>query len=110
MNLKLRTKGEKVAQGLRQHVEDCADRVLGRLKRRVSHVMISLREQERITGGRVHVCTLRLCMPGSRDTLIESLRAEPEAAVAGAFQRARREVMRRRREVVWSRRSLPSPG
>ena len=110
MILKLRTMRKNAAQGLRQQVESCADRVLGRLKRRVSHVIVSLREQEREAGGRVHVCTLRLRMPGSRDTLIESLRAEPDAAVDGAFRGARREILRRRREFVWSQQSLPSPG
>jgi hypothetical protein len=49
-------------------------------------------------------------MPGSRDTLIESLRTEPDAAVDGAFRRAKREILRRRREFIGSQRSLPSPG
>jgi hypothetical protein len=39
MILKLRTMGRTRAKGLRQKVESCADRVLGRLKRRVSHVL-----------------------------------------------------------------------
>jgi hypothetical protein len=107
MNLNLRTKGITRTPGLRQQVESCAERVLGRLKRRVSHVFVSSREHERETDCRVHVCTLRLCMPGSRDTLIESLRTEPVALVDGAYRRAKREILRRRREAIWRQQLVP---
>ena len=110
MILKLRTMGITDAQGLRQQVESCADRVLGRLKRSVSHVIISLREHERDAGDRVYVCTLRLRVPGNPDTLIESLRTETDAAVDNAFRCARREILRRRRGDVRDQQSLPSPG
>ena len=109
MILKLRTTGQSGAQGLRQKVEGCAERVLGRLKRRVSHAVISLREHERQTGDSVHVCSLRLRVPGSRDTLIESLRPDPDSAVDSAFRRARRELLRHPHQFTGRQQSLPSP-
>ena len=109
MILKLDSMEPAGTKSLRQRVEGFAERMLGRLKGRVSHAMVSLREHKRATGESVHVCTLRLRVPGSRDTLIESLRADPDAAVAGAFRRARRELMHRRLALVPRSKSLSSP-
>lgn len=96
MILTLKSGNEGAGSGLRERVRDCAESVLGRLSRRVSHAAVSLREHRHTAGTMVHACTLRLRVAGRADILIESLRPDPDAAVAVAFRRARRELVVRR--------------
>lgn len=113
MKLTLKMPGNTSSRDLREQAAACAQRTLGRLAQQVTHVAVALREHAHRPGGRVDVCTLRLCVNGSRDILVESLRPGPAAAISGAFRQARRELMRRRRASRgaprWRARPLPAP-
>ena len=97
MIVTLRTQETTRAQHLREGAQVCAEQILGRLVRRVSHAVISVRECERAAGRIVHACTLRLRVPGARDVLVASLRADSGTAVADAFERARQVLIHRGR-------------
>ncbi len=97
MRLDLETSGITATKELRGDVESCARNMLGRLSRRVRRVALALRQLNRSTGASAHACTLRLRARGlESDILVESVQPDVHAAVAGAFRRARHELIRRR--------------
>ena len=93
-------------------VREQAHRMLGRLRRHVMHVEVVLDEQELATGTSLHRCTLRLRLQDGGDMLVHARGAGRDAALASAFRRARRELLRRRRATLrlspWHRQPQPA--
>jgi len=97
MNVPIDIPHHEAGSGLRDLVQARAQRVLGRLARRVSRIAVAVREHAHPQGSLVNVCTLRVRLAGSSDVVVETLRPGQEAAVTAALRRARREILRRRR-------------
>jgi hypothetical protein len=98
MILKLKSKGTPPARSLNETAQACAEGTLGRLARRTSHAVVSVRSHEQATGRSVYACPLRLRIPGATDVLVENYPTAPQESVERAFRADRIELMRRGRE------------
>lgn len=99
MMLELQARGMAALQStaLEAETQRCAAAILGRLHRRVRRAVVRVSERDASLGGFTHVCTMRLEVPGAADIVVQQQSKGAEAALAGAFRKARRELQRRGR-------------